>query len=146
MGVTLARMGRMEEAVEHFRLAVQYFDKPDVTVWNDLAWMLAIMQVPSIHNPTEAVRLGETACQLSNYSEPAALDTLAVAYAEAGKFDDAVRIADKTIAIARAKGSAELLTEMERRRNLYLNRTPYRTETVSEERPVKSMLDLTPRK
>ncbi|MGZ5505750.1 MAG: tetratricopeptide repeat protein [Limisphaerales bacterium] len=146
MGVTLARMGRMEEAVDHFRLAVRYFDKPDVTVWNDLAWMLAVMQVPSVHNPIEAVRLGETACQLSNYSEPAALDTLAVAYAEAGKFDAAVRIADKTITIVRAKGSAQLLTEMERRKKLYLNRTPYRTETVTEERPVKSMLDLTPRK
>jgi tetratricopeptide (TPR) repeat protein len=136
----------MEGAFEHFRLAVQYFDQPDAVVWNDFAWMLAVMPQSSFHNPDEAVRFAQKACELSSYNDAGFLDTLAVAYAQEGNFDDAAKTTDKVIQIAKAKGRPALVSEMERRRRLYLKHLPYWPETITEERPVKSMLDLSPRK
>ncbi len=144
-GVTLAQMGRMGEAVVHFRLAIKYSAISDPAVLNDLAWLLAAVQTPSVHNPAEAIQIAEQACKLTDYSDIAMLDTLAVSYAEAGRFADASSMADKTIAIARTKDRPELLTEMERRKKLYLSQTSYRPASLTEDRPVKSMMDLTPR-
>jgi Flp pilus assembly protein TadD len=44
--------------------------------------------------------LAEKACKATNNTDPEFLDTLAAAYAEAGRFDDAVRTAQQAIQVA----------------------------------------------
>jgi tetratricopeptide (TPR) repeat protein len=53
------------------------------------------------------------------------LDTLAVTYAEAGKFDDARITAEKALNIAKTAGLAELAREIESRLQLYKKGLPY---------------------
>ena len=51
--------------------------------------------------------------------DPTLLDTLAVSYAAVGRFDDAIRMVEKALALARAGESAALLRELETRRALF---------------------------
>ena len=51
--------------------------------------MMATDPDPSVRNGSEAVRLAERAVQLTGAREPTLLDTLAAAYAEAGRFQEA---------------------------------------------------------
>jgi protein O-mannosyl-transferase len=61
---------------------------------NQLARVYATHPSPEIRNGPEAVRLAERACRLSG--RPATfVDTLSAAYAEAGRFADAVRAAEE---------------------------------------------------
>ncbi|KKL49046.1 hypothetical protein LCGC14_2319450, partial [marine sediment metagenome] len=54
--------------------------------------------------------------------------SMAAAYAEAGRFDDAVRTAEKARAIARAKGLREFAGKMEARIEQFKKRRPVRSK------------------
>jgi Flp pilus assembly protein TadD len=71
----------------------------DPQVLNDLAWILAAATDDRVRNGKRAVTLATKACRLSAWGNPYVIDTLAAAYAEAGKFGDAVRY--QQLAIAR---------------------------------------------
>ena len=89
--LALIHQGRKETraAVERFRLALKA--QPD---WpeslNNLAWILAANPDATVRNGAEAVALAERACKLTDYKEPLLVGTLAAAYAEAGRFPEAV--------------------------------------------------------
>ena len=65
----------------------------DVSLLNDTAWILATSPHTSVRNGPEAVALAERAWTLCGGREPAILGTLAAAYAEAGRFPEAVATA-----------------------------------------------------
>lgn len=75
----------------------------------------------------EAVRLAEEAARLTEYKRAGVLDTLAAAYAEAGRFEDAVQAVNKAIDLARSVGHSEVLTKLEQHRDLYQGGQPVRT-------------------
>ena len=75
-----------------------------VEALNNLAWLLAAHPSDALRNGAEAVRLAERACELSEHREPVMLGTLAAAYAEAGRFGDAVKTAEKARDLAAATG------------------------------------------
>jgi len=74
---------------------------------------------PSLRNGPEAVRLAERVCQLTQYKEAFLIGTLAAAYAEAGRFDDAVVTAQKACAVALAQGQTEIAASNEQLLELY---------------------------
>ena len=75
----------------------------------------------------EAVRLAGEAVRLGGDDHPDALDTLAAAYAAAGRFEDAVATARRAAARARATpGLEELAPGIEQRLRRYLRFEPYR--------------------
>ena len=88
---------------------------------NALAWIYATCPEPAVRNGAEAVRLAEHACQLSERRSVEFLDTLAAAYAETGRFPDAIKTAEETRALAEA-AKDRATAEMERQR-LELYRT-----------------------
>ncbi len=65
----------------------------DLTLLNDAAWLLATAPYASVRNGPEAVDLAQRAIKLSDGKNPVILDTLAAAYAEAGRFAEAVQTA-----------------------------------------------------
>ena len=73
----------------------------------------------------EAVRLASRACELSGRQNPVMLGTLAAAYAEAGRFDDAVATAQEACNIALAKGQGDLAKKNQALLELYQSRRPY---------------------
>ncbi len=55
------------------------------------------------------MQLAETACRLSGRSNPSFLGTLAAAYAEAGRFPDAVKTIEEALARTKASGANQLV-------------------------------------
>lgn len=106
LGGSLVAIGRTGEAVAAYRRALE--TRPDYApALVDLAWILATAQGAS-RNPAEAVTLAERARSVTESQSPTVLDTLSVAYAAAGRSDDAVRAATEALARARAIGADAL--------------------------------------
>jgi protein O-mannosyl-transferase len=121
----LTIQGKFQDAVEHYRAALQL--KPDsADVLNNLAWLLTTCPDTRVRNGAEAVRYAERACELTQYGEPTIVGTLAAAYAEAGRFDEAVATAQKACALATASGQQELLKRNQELMELYRRHEPYR--------------------
>jgi spermidine synthase len=71
-------------------------------------------------NGVEAVKLAELACKQTDYQNPFALDTLAAAYAAAGRYPDAVRTAEKALLLVPENvRQSKLAMEMRDRLLLY---------------------------
>jgi tetratricopeptide (TPR) repeat protein len=98
----------------------------DVALLNELAWTLATNPNASIRNGAEAVELAQRATQLSDGREPAALGTLAAAYAEAGRFSEAVQTARKAAELATRRNNSSLAESINAKISLYEAKTPFR--------------------
>jgi tetratricopeptide (TPR) repeat protein len=95
------------EALKHWREALRL--KPDYPeLLNNLAWFLATHPDATLRDGAEAVRHGERACELTQYRRAVLVGTLAAAYAEAGRFPDAVVMAQKAQELALAEGDQNL--------------------------------------
>jgi len=104
----LASHGQIDEALAHYRRALQL--KPDLpAALVDLAWILATSDRAEVRAPTEAVRLAERGAELTGHQNATALDTLALAYAAAGRFDQAIPTAQAALELASAEGARELV-------------------------------------
>jgi len=66
--------------------------------FRERAWFLATCRDASFRNGQQALQDGKTACKLTNWTDESAIDTLAVAYAEVGDFNSAVRYAQQALA------------------------------------------------
>ena len=124
LGNVLMGLGQLDEAMTHYRKALQI--KPDRSRWSTtrwvsfrrlraglmkpwpiisrpepssraiptrnyhLAWLRATCPKASLRNAAEAVECAERANQLCGGRQPNVLDALAAAYAEAGRFPDAL--------------------------------------------------------
>ena len=119
-----AKKGKISEAITHLKETLRL--RPDwVDPMNNLAWLLATHEETRFRNPKEAVRLAERACELTDYENPALLDTLAAAYAAAGKFPRAIETAEKALQLAQSSGQNELMSEIQNRLRLYKAGQPY---------------------
>jgi tetratricopeptide (TPR) repeat protein len=90
------------------------------------AWQMATRPSPESRAGPLVVLLAEQASEARGGTSAEALDALAAAYAEAGRWDDAVAAADKAATAAQAGGRAKLAAEVRARGELYRSRKPYR--------------------
>jgi tetratricopeptide (TPR) repeat protein len=126
----LAKTNRGSQAVAILRTAIER--KPDSSdLALELAWILATHQVDSIRNGPDAVKYAQRAIDLAG-PLPSRLDTLAAAYAEVGRFDDAVDAMRQAIdALTKPETQATdaaTFEKYEARINLYQAERPYRDE------------------
>jgi Flp pilus assembly protein TadD len=113
------------EAISEYATVLQL--QPDFpAALNNLAWLRATLSDEQFRDGPEAVRLAERACQITDYKEPMYVGTLAAAYAEAGRLDDAVKAATKARDLARANQQQELVEKNEELMKLFAARKPYR--------------------
>jgi hypothetical protein len=118
---------QFSEAIYLLQRALE-LDTNSIPALNNLAFLRATAPDPGLRNGNEAVRLAEQACQQTQYKEVALLRTLAAAYAEAGRFDDAVATARKVLAMALAQGQKEIATRDEQLLELYKSGRAYHQE------------------
>jgi tetratricopeptide (TPR) repeat protein len=87
--VALAHLKRTREAMSQYAAALLI--QPDFpNALDGLAWTLSADPNPDFRNGTEAVRMSERACELTGRQDPMKLKTLAAAYAETGRFEEAI--------------------------------------------------------
>jgi Flp pilus assembly protein TadD len=116
--------GRAKEALAHWRQALRV--QPDyLLALNEAAHVLAACADPSVRNGPEAAKLAEHAVELTEGREPAFLDTLAAAYAESGRFADAIETARRGIAAATGPSQAQRRDGLAARMRLYEAGKPY---------------------
>jgi len=107
VGLALNLLGRTREAVVYYEAAIKL--KPDSPgALNDFAWLLATTPDTTQRNGARAVALAEQACRLTDFKQPQPVGTLAAAYAEAGRFGEAVQTAEKAVALATAENQPDL--------------------------------------
>jgi Flp pilus assembly protein TadD len=124
IGSAYAYLGKDNLAITNLVKSVE-LDSNSAESLNNLAWVLATTEDVKLQNPTDAVKYAQRACELSGYEQPSLLDTLAVAYAAAGNFPEAVKTAEKAIKLAEDDGKKELAEEIQKRLELYKAGQPY---------------------
>lgn len=124
-GIALGRKGQITEAVAQYQAAMKS-DLSTAAAQNDLAWTLAVSTETELRDGAEAVRFAEGACDLTHYSEPLFIGTLAAAYAEAGRFDEAATAAQKASQLAGQKGDTKLQEKNQQLSELYRAHKTYR--------------------
>jgi Flp pilus assembly protein TadD len=125
LAAALGAQQQTAEAAAHYTEALRL--QPDLAeALNNLAWIRAAHPQAEFRNGAEAVRLAERACKVAEYKEPVLVGTLAAAYAEAGRFEEAVATARKARELALAAGQEALAEENQKLLELFTARQPYR--------------------
>ncbi|MEY2427489.1 MAG: protein O-mannosyl-transferase [Verrucomicrobiota bacterium] len=131
LGQALSAQGKRDEAIAEFRITLEL--NPDwPPALNDLAWFRAADPRPEVRDGAEAVELAERACRLTEYRDPLMIGTLAAAYAEAGRFDDAIKTGEKAQALATATGKPALAERNRELLKLYREHKPFHEEDSSK--------------
>jgi protein O-mannosyl-transferase len=117
--------GQALQAQHHFAAAKSEYQKAlelnpqNSPVYNNLAWLLATCPDSSLRNGEKAVMLAQEAEQLVGVESPQVLDTLAAAYAEAGRFDKAVETAKRALNLPATQNDKPLAEAIQFRLKLY---------------------------
>jgi tetratricopeptide (TPR) repeat protein len=125
LGMAQAMQKKHSEAVASYRKAIE-IDPSQPTPYNELAWILATSRDPSVRNGAEAVKAAERACELTEWKRVAFIGTLDTAYAEAGRFEDAIVTAQRVMQIGEEQHRGYLAELAKERVKLYQQGKPYR--------------------
>jgi tetratricopeptide (TPR) repeat protein len=105
--VSLSKLHHLKDAIFHYREALRL--NPDFAdALDGLAHLLACSSDADVRDGVEAVELAEKACAITEYQQANMLSTLAAAYAEAGRFQDAITAAQRACNLAAASGQSAL--------------------------------------
>jgi tetratricopeptide (TPR) repeat protein len=137
MGEMALKQGNDTQAVSFFHQALR-LEPDNFQTLIRLARVLASDESPQVRNSAEAMALGNTAAALVPEPDSVVLDTMAMAYAEAGRFDDAIKIEDQAIQLADTAGQKTDAAEMRARSQLYKNHQPWRESFQQKSLPDKS--------
>jgi tetratricopeptide (TPR) repeat protein len=126
LGNAFYMRGKDAEALAQWREALR--SGPNLmALLTQSAWVLSTSPDATVRNGAEAVKLAERAAELTKGQDPVVLDTLAAAYAEAGKFAAALETAQQALTLAAQQASTQSLVEgLKARRALYATNTPFR--------------------
>ena len=130
VGTVLIQQGQAREAVEEWQkvLAIQ----PDNgNAMSNLAWVFATSPDDSLRDRAKAVQLAEQAMRISGGRIPIIFRTLAAAYAENGRFSEAIQTAQRGIELANSRGNSGLATELQSNIVLYQERQPLRDPSLT---------------
>jgi TonB family protein len=83
-------LGRAELAMRDLRESI-HIAPNDPGAYYELAWFLATCPEDRFRNGSEAVSIASKGCEMSHWENSGVIDALAVAHAEAGDFDQAVK-------------------------------------------------------
>ena len=130
LGTALIQQGHVREAIDQWQevLALQ---PENGNAASNLAWVFATCIDDSIRDGTRAVELGEKALRISGGKIPMIYKVLAAAYAENGRFADAVETAQRGAKLATSQGNSPLAAELESNIALYQSGRPLRDPSIT---------------
>jgi HEAT repeat protein/Tfp pilus assembly protein PilF len=111
------RLHDYAQAIGDYKEAIKLLPETQSATWhNNIAWILATCPRSEVRDGKEAVKHAARACEIQ--STPIFVDTLAAAHAEAGDFEEAVRLQEEALELPGARA----------RLKLYESKKPYREE------------------
>jgi serine/threonine protein kinase/Flp pilus assembly protein TadD len=120
----LHRRGRLTEAKAMYREVAERGGAPEL---NELAWFLATCPDSNSRDGTNALTFAEKAVAATKRKNPAYLDTLAAAFAEAGQFAKAISTQQEAIALLQNEQQKK---DYASRLKLYESGIPYRNPAL----------------
>jgi len=137
-------VGDHKGAIEGYEKAMAIKDDDD-GILNNYAWVLATSPKDDLRDGEKSLELAKKACEVTEYSRPHILSTLAAAYAETGDFENAKKWSQKALDIA--DGDPEMIDHLEKELESFKAEKPWReiqedpeaestpAETPTEEKP-----------
>jgi Tfp pilus assembly protein PilF len=113
-----------EKAIQDYDEAIRIDPECRFEDHINLAWLLATCPEDKFRDGARAIQLATRACELSDWKSGWALNSLAAAYAETGRFDEAMRYQKKALEDPAYRGSAG--NEFRHRLWLYEHKKSYR--------------------
>jgi tetratricopeptide (TPR) repeat protein len=130
LGVALMQKGRVDEALAHYKRAVE-IDPQAVDAQNNMAWALATWPEERIRDGKKAIELAEHADSSTGSQNIRISVTLAAAYAEAGRFADAVKTAQRALQLSIAQGNTARVNSIRAQIELYQSGSLFRDPPVT---------------
>jgi tetratricopeptide (TPR) repeat protein len=115
-----ARKGDHAAAIAD-NLAALAVDADNARTLNNLAWLWATAPREELRDGAKAVEHARRACERTGWEVAGYLDTLAVAHAAAGRFDEAVRWQEKALELCAENEKADYQSRLD----LYRQGRPY---------------------
>jgi len=130
LGTALIQHGHVKEAIDQWQdvLAIQ---PENGNAASNLAWVFATRPEDSIRDGTRAVELGEKALRISGGKIAMIYKVLAAAYAESGRFADAIETAQRGAELATNQGNPALAAELASNVVLYQSGRPLRDPSIT---------------
>ncbi|MBV9009241.1 MAG: tetratricopeptide repeat protein [Verrucomicrobia bacterium] len=134
LGAILYQQGQVHAAINEWErvLALQ---PQNGNAQANLAWVLATYPDPAVRNGARALELAQRALKLAGGSNAMILRTLAAAYAENGRFDDAEHAAERGLTQAEANHNAGLARDFEASIERYRAHIPMRDQSAAAAEP-----------
>jgi tetratricopeptide (TPR) repeat protein len=126
LALALEQQRKSKEAIAQFRAALRLkSDFPEAL--NRLARILSSEPDPKLRDGDEAVKLARQACELTGNKRADCLSTLAAAYAETGRFPEAIAMAQTARDAAAAAGEKDAVAEAGELLKMFQSGRPFRT-------------------
>jgi tetratricopeptide (TPR) repeat protein len=125
LAAVLRRTGHATEAASQYEQALK-IDSSNAEAQSGLAWILAAAPDPSLRNGARAVALAENANQSTGGGHPEVLRTLAAAYAEAGRFPEAVDAMARALQTPQVRQNQTLAMALREELQLYQSGAAFR--------------------
>ncbi len=130
LGTVLIQQGHVREAIEQWQDALR-IEPENGNAASNLAWVFATCPETSIRDGARAVELGEKALRISGGKIPMIFRVLAAAYAENGRFSEAIETAQRGADLANSQGNLGLADALRSNITLYQASTPLRDASMT---------------
>ena len=125
LGYSFYLEGKFADSLAHLELVLR--DEPErVSVLNLGASLLATCPDASVRSGSKAIILAERARKLTAGKDASILDTLSAAYAEAGRFPQAIETEQQAVALAVEQGKLPLATTLRAHLKRFESHAPLR--------------------
>jgi tetratricopeptide (TPR) repeat protein len=131
LGNALLRVGSFKEAVAQYESAIALAPEDPHSRIN-MAWVLSTAPDASIRDGIKAVDFAQQAMERSDSNDPKFLQTLAAAYAESGRFSEAITTAEQAMMTATVQGKGGLAHVLYGEIELYRANVPLRAAKSSD--------------
>ena len=125
LGVLFFQSGRVIEAIGSWQKSLQVFPD-DGNAQNNLAWVYATYPDDAVRDASQAVELAEKAVAHPGGDNPTCLRTLAAAYADSGRYPDALTTAKRARENATMRQDSSMVQSLNGDIALYERDTPLR--------------------
>ncbi len=134
LGTTLYSQGKTADAVTHWGEVIRLQPK-NASALRKMAWVLATCPEQSVRNGAAALELAQRAEQLSDGKDARIFDALAAAYAELGRFADALPAARRALELAMQSNESAEAMAVRNRIALFESGKPFREPQGHAARP-----------
>lgn len=128
LGSALTVAGRIDEAIPHFSEALR-LNPNSLQTLKALGWIRATQPDPADRNADEALQLATRAVQITGSQDPVTLDLLAAALAQAGRFEEAIKVAERAQALAAVQNQPVIARQINEHLDFYRLGLPYLTKS-----------------